>query len=175
MDRQCRCHPQNRTEADILRARIAELEAASAKDREWVGRAIDKQKEYLEQCQVLIAERDAAKAEAEKYRAGEARAVEALRKIAEGAQTDIQALCGLPLTVTMLCGLCGQINGHNQGCPALAFGELNTQPALDWLAQVKREAAAEELRNMASLFNTSGVIEVLKQMLLDRSSELEAG
>jgi hypothetical protein len=53
---------------------MREREAASAKYSEWVGRALDKQKEYLEQCQVLIAERDAAMAEIERLREHEARA-----------------------------------------------------------------------------------------------------
>jgi hypothetical protein len=83
-------------------------------------------------------------------RAGEARAVEALRKIAQNATTEVQGVNGVPGTEAMLCCLCGQVDGHNDGCPALAFGELDSQPALDWLAQREREAAVAELRGLWS-------------------------
>ena len=82
-------------------------------------------------------------------RAGEARALEALRKIAEDATTDVQAVDGVPGSEAMLCYLCGQLDDHNEGCPALAFGELDAHPALDWLAEQRREAVAEWLEKEA--------------------------
>jgi len=70
------------TEIDSLRrgwqacqARLAAVEAegdaarsASQKDREWLGRALEKQAEYLGQSQMLVAERDAARVEVERLR-----------------------------------------------------------------------------------------------------------
>jgi hypothetical protein len=86
----------------------------------------------------LEAERDAAKAEA-------ARAVEALRTIAEGAQTVVP-------DVGDLCCLCGQLDDHNTGYPALMFDECaDQQPALDWLARREREAVVRELNQLGPL------------------------
>jgi hypothetical protein len=42
-----------RAKVTKLQSELDAAKAASAKDREWVGRALDKQKEYLEQCQTL--------------------------------------------------------------------------------------------------------------------------
>ena len=125
------CHGYLDRVADnhALRTRIADLEAGSAKYREWLGRALDKQKEYLEQCQVLIAERDAAKA-------GEARAVEALEAANEAAEDWHFSVGweGRECTQAVL--------------NACQVGLSSTQPALDWLAQREREAVVRELEQL---------------------------
>jgi hypothetical protein len=176
-------------EISALKARIAELEAASAKDREWVGRALDKQKEYLEQCQTLIAERDAAKAEAEAVikrfgdpeeaetlmqvvesvwengdqgwgwagrlqddlaiaRAGESRAVEALKRIEQQLEWVIDN--GDTYQASALIEFVSRIRDN--------YFSISAQPALDWLAQVKREAAAEACNKAAEHCETTELL-----------------
>lgn len=148
-------------ENQSLRARIAELEelkdahwaeACAAKaDIDWVvnnyGWAERGGENVKETVTRLVEQRDAAKAEAEKYRAGEARAVEALKGIAEKARWILLDQCVK--------------RGHD---PRSAIGDwslnvgdylrdeiegmafmLDSQPALSWLAQREREVAAEEL------------------------------
>jgi hypothetical protein len=123
-----------------LRARLATVEGerdaakeASAKDREWVGRALEKQAEYLGQSQMLVAERDAAFA-------GEARAVEALGTLNHAAKVAISTNYGnsddedTPLTIRLLDGTC---DATDEALTA-------ARPALAWLAQQRAEAAEAE-------------------------------
>jgi hypothetical protein len=90
----------------------------------------------------LEAERDAAKA-------GEARAVEALRTIrGEDIQPDADGLIE-----DLTCCYCdgNSAEGCDEDCPRfIAYEALDgSQPALDWLAQREREAVVAELRDWA--------------------------
>lgn len=137
-----------------LEAAKAEAEKLFADVAQWHARA-----------DLLSADLHAAKAEAENARAGEARAVEALRKMVEAAQEAIP-------DIGVLCCLCGDNDGHIPGCVALMFDEsADPQPALDWLAQREREAAAEELEKLAAKTRVIGY----KLMLLHRAAALRVG
>ena len=86
----------------------------------------------------MEAERDAAKA-------GEARAVEALKRIAEDADSHLNdnVLIGNPTRWRLK---------TIRACAEDAI----SQPALDWLAQQRREAAAEALEDIAKESGTDG-------------------
>jgi hypothetical protein len=92
----------------------------------------------------LEAERDAAKA-------GEAREVEGLRKIwGEDIHPDADGLIE-----DLACCYCdgNSAEGCDEDCPRfIAYEALDgSQPALDWLAQREREAAARELNQLGPL------------------------
>jgi hypothetical protein len=201
-----------------------ERDAARALAKEWEAKAMDAANHPV--VQVLLQERDAAKAEAEERRtmaaraqealrhlmnglptndavwaaygnadsarawlaerdakmhtaleaarAGEARAVEALGTLNHAAKIAISTNYGnsededTPLTIRLLDGTCD------------ATDELlaSTQPALDWLAQREREAAAEELERMCleneERFGTH-FLETTTDSLRDRAAALRAG
>ena len=78
-------------------------------------------------------------------RAGEARAVEALKRIRDGAEVDISDLTG-ENEAHKLCSYCGQSNDHTDDCPhSICVEALADTPTLAWLAQQRAEAAAEAL------------------------------
>jgi len=117
-------------ELEVLRLRIAELEGERDAHKADAGAFRD----LAYQVPGLKAERDAAKAEAEKYRAGEARAVEVVQKMLKSAVPNRR--------------------DHPTMWDAWAFATKfleGNPPALDWLAQVNREAAAEELEKLGPL------------------------
>jgi hypothetical protein len=89
--------------------------------------------QYRSRIADLEAERDAAKA-------GEARAVEALKRIAEDADSHLNdnVLIGNPTRWRLK---------TIRACAEDAI----SQPALDWLAQREREAAARELNQLGPL------------------------
>ena len=151
---------------------------ASEKDREWVGRALEKQAEYLGQSQMLVAERDAARAEVAHMkreqqamimqhrhdirdlghllqderckvatieaawyaaRAGEARAVKALRAVVAGASPHEEETWTIE----------GAVLRHVHRVLDRYEPTPDKQPtALDWIAQQRREAAVEALEKL---------------------------
>ncbi len=117
-----------------LRARIAELEA----ERD-AARAEAASEKVLHD--KTIAQRDAAEKALYSARAGEARAVEALKRIREDLET-IAAGKEEEVRNDFSSG-----ESHGWGSAYLhvcgIIGNAATQPALDWLAQREREAAAE--------------------------------
>jgi len=107
-------------------------------------------------------ERDAAKAEAEKYRAGETRAVEVVQKLLKSAVPNRR--------------------DHPTMWDAWAFATKfleGNPPALDWLAQVNREAAAEALEKVEAGWWLNEKYETSAKGLLaycrDRAAALRAG
>lgn len=93
----------------------------------------------------LTAERDTA-------RAGEARAVEALRTIrGEDIYPDADA-DGMIEDATCCYCYRNSADGCHEDCPRAIAAHVidSTQPALDWLAQQRREAAAEALGKLES-------------------------
>ena len=124
---------------------------------------------------------EAAEAELTAARAGEARALEALRKI----RTEVHAL------IEQSTGVAGlHLNGDEaEWSSLLAGGEYESwlmsldettdaQPALDWLAQQRRDAVAEELERMCSeneeRYGTH-FMEMTTDCLRDRAAELRKG
>jgi len=105
-------------------------------------------------------ERDAAKAEAEKYRAGETRAVEVVQKLLKSAVPNRR--------------------DHPTMWDAWAFATKfleGNPPALDWLAQVKREAAAAWIEKEALGYRDriGEYYESSVQGMLDEAAALRAG
>jgi hypothetical protein len=168
-------HPTKVTELlfemEALRTRCAELEGERDAALNRAREARETAENYLGHCdaackqlEVVEAERDAAKAEAEKdladmrrfqglvikltqdlftASAGEARAVEALRKIrGEEIKPDDDGL--IEDTTCCYCDA-NSADGCDEDCPRFIADEAlsSAQPAPAWLAQVKREAAAE--------------------------------
>ena len=135
----------DRQQKEYLLEQLAEAEdrAASAKKEEKAIR-----KDY----QDVLDKYGDSSADLTAARAGEARAVEALRKIAENTKAALKA--HNPDVFASR----GKIEpGY---CEALAncaddldyaISELDAQPAIDWLAQQRREAAAEALEEVAKL------------------------
>jgi hypothetical protein len=171
-------------EIEELKARLATVEgerdaarAASEKDREWVGRALDKQREYLEQCQALIAERDTAQS-------GEARAVEALKRIRDGAEVDISDLTN-EYEALKLCSYCGGSNDHTDECPHSICVEALAEydGPLAWLAQQRVEAAAEALERIGGSIGThwetslspDEITDGIRAYLIEEAAALRAG
>jgi chromosome segregation ATPase len=161
-------------EITALKARIAELEGERDNAVRYTELLIQdrdnaKSKE-LEVLRLRIAElegeRDAAKAEAEKYRAGESRAVDALRKITLDVQ-DYPAWQRPCFAV-------------EQARQVLAdYEDKNAQPALDWLAQDRREAAAEELEGLRDhiqeYIGPDDARDEIRRICANRIADLRAG
>jgi hypothetical protein len=150
-------------------SRIAELEAerdaakaGEASEKSLHDKTIAERNAAENQLQCALAERDAAKAEAvdlydevqnvwcdlEASGAREARSVEALRKI---WGEDIQPFAD-GLIEDLTCCYCdgNSAEGCDEDCPRfIAYEAFNgSQPALHWLAQREREAAARELEQL---------------------------
>lgn len=120
----------------------------------------------------LVKNHDAMQAERDAAQAGEARAVEALRKLANEAD----ALRIEEYSIRELVG------NTNWSCLRLRIDEaraLDAQPALVWLAQQRREAAAEALENVRIGWLSDndyrpGVPEIWRY-IADRAAVLRAG
>jgi hypothetical protein len=125
-----------------LRAKLALAEADRDAARKRVQECETRMMRYAIELAEMQAERDAA-------RAGEARAVEALRKLANEAD----ALRIEEYSIRELVG------NTKWSCLRLRIDEaraLDAQPALDWLAQQRAEAAAEALEDIAKESGTDG-------------------
>ena len=122
----------------------------------------------------LVKNHDAMQAERDAAQAGEARAVGALRTI-RGADIYPDA-DGLIEDFT--CFYChrNSVDGCDEDCPRVIAAEVidSAQPTLDWLAQQRREAAAEALDRLAGewwAFND----EYIASELSARAAALRAG
>jgi chromosome segregation ATPase len=137
-----------RQERDTLRAEAARLTAEVAKDREWLGRALDKQAEYLRQCGQLVEERDTLRVEAAR-----------LRKALEEADRHLSSM--------------GWTVNRVQSALSSTTTTAEWLAARD--EQMKRLGAEEELRNLAAEWRKRGrERRMLAQELDARADEIKA-
>ena len=125
----------------------------------------------------LVAERDVARAERDAAQAEAARAVEALRKLSERvaiSAKDSFGTCDEWLDSFRL-NFPDECAAYEEAVAVLSASE----PALDWLARVKREAAAEALEQLATdirrdLWSYTLSVDSLSDIVRERAAALRA-
>ena len=133
----------------FIRSRLAAVEAERDAALKRAVEARETADNYAGHCNEACKQLEAVEAERDAAQAGEARAVEALRTIrGEDIYPDAD---GMIEDATCLYCYGNSADGCDEDCPRFIAAHMidSAQPALVWLAQQRREAAAEVVNALA--------------------------